>query len=196
MKTYKGLPLYEIEFNDAESIFNNVSFVTEPAILETFIQLSKQDDERVRLKVNEENRIVSGPALIPYERIYRNQGGKQFYITWSPETIKQVAINFFQHNRQNEGNVEHQLSVNGICFFESYILDKERGIVPKEFADLPSGTWMLSAKVNNDEVWEAVKNGLLTGFSIDMTNVSFKEDIEQSINTLEDFYNYLKNNNK
>lgn len=190
MNTYNGLPLYEVEFNDELSVFNNVSFVTEPAIEEGFIRLSKQENVQVQLKINEENRIVSGPALIPGLPIYRRQGGKEFYITWSPETIKQVAINFFKHNRQNEGNVEHQYPIQGICFFESYIMSKERGIVPKEFEDLPSGTWILSAKVNNDETWELIKDGTLTGFSIDMANVEFKE--EAAIDSLEDFYNYLK----
>lgn len=193
MKSYKGLPLYEVVFNDENSVFNWVSIVTEPAIMENFIQLSKQDDERIRLKVNKENRIVSGPALIPGEPIYRNQGGQRFYITWTADTIKQVAINFFQHNRQNEGNVEHAVPVNGITFFESYILNKDRGIVPKEFADLPDGTWMLSAKVNNDEVWNMVTDGTLTGFSIDMSGVTFKED--KVIDTLDDFFDYLNNNN-
>lgn len=193
MKKYKGLPLYEVEFNDENSVFNWVSIVTEPAIMENFIRLSKQDDEKVRLKVNEEKRIVSGPALIPGEPIYRNQGGRQFYITWTEETIKQVAINFFQHNRQNEGNVEHAVPFNGITFYESYILDKERGIVPKEFEDLPNGTWMLSAKIDNDEVWRMVKEGLLTGFSIDMSGVEFKE--ERVIDSLEEFMEYINKNN-
>lgn len=189
MKRYKGLPLYEIEFDDELSVFNSVSFVTEPAIMEGFIQLSKQDEPRVQLKVNKENRIVSGPALIPGEPIYRNQGGRQFYITWSAETIKQVAINFFQHNRQNEGNVEHQFPINGITYWESYLIDKQRGITPKEFETLPDGTWMLSAKVNDEQTWNLITEGALTGFSIDMSNVAFKE--EKEINNLEDFVNYL-----
>lgn len=192
MKRYKGLPLFEIAFDDELSVFNNVSFVVEPAIMKGFIQLSKQDEARVQLKINEENRIVSGPALIPGEPIYRNQGGKEFYITWSAETIKQVAINFFQHNRQNEGNVEHQIPVNGITFFESYIINQDRGLAPKEFQNLPTGTWILSAKVNDDATWQLIKDGTLTGFSIDMSNVTFKE--EEELNTLEDFINYLNNN--
>lgn len=192
MKRYKGLPLYEIEFDDELSVFNSVSFVTKPAIMEGFIQLSKQDEPRVQLKVNKENRIVSGPALIPGEPIYRNQGGRQFYITWSAETIKQVAINFFQHNRQNEGNVEHQFPINGITYWESYLIDKQRGITPKEFETLPDGTWMLSAKVNDEQTWNLITEGALTGFSIDMSNVTFKE--EKEINNLEDFVNYLNNN--
>lgn len=191
MKTYNGLPLFEIEFNDEESIFNNISFVTEPAIKETFIQLSKQDDERIQLKINEEKRIVSGPALIPGMPIYRNQGGRAFYIKWSSDTIKQVMINFFKNHRNTEGNVEHQLPFAGVTFFESYILDKERGIAPKEFDNLPTGTWILSAKVNNDNVWQMIKDGTLTGFSIDMANVNFKEETDEELTNLEEFFKYL-----
>lgn len=189
MKQYNGLPLFEVEFDDLFSVFNNVAFVTRPAIEEGFIRLSKQ--EKVQLSINEENRIVSGPALIPNEPIFRDQGGRKFYITWTPETIKQVAINFFQNNRQVEGNVEHQIPVNGICFFESYIINKQRGLVPKEFENLPDGTWILSAKVENEDVWEAIKAGELTGFSIDMSNVSLRP--EKKIDSLKDFYEYLNN---
>lgn len=193
MRRYKGLPLYEVLFDDSESVFNNVAFVTEPAIGENFVQLSKQDDNEIRLSVNDEKRIVSGPALIPDMPIYRDQGGRRFYITWTAETIKQMAISFFRNSRQNAGNVEHQVPVNGITYFESYIIDKERGICPKEYENLPDGTWMLSAKVTNDEVWDLVKEGSLTGFSIDVSNVQFTE--EKEIDTLEELLEYLNNNN-
>lgn len=193
MKYYKNLPLYEIEFDDELSVFNNVSIVCQPAIEEGFIRLSKQADTKIQLKINEESRVITGPALIPSQPIYRDQGGHKFYITWSEETIKQVAINFFKKNRQNEGNVEHEFSVPGITFFESYILNKDRGLAPKEFEDLPDGTWMLSAKVNDDATWELIKDGTLTGFSIDMSNVAFKEEEEEkAIDSLEDLMKYLK----
>lgn len=192
MKKYKGLPLFIVEFDDSESVFNNVAFVTEPAIAENFIQLSKQDDISIKLNVDDEKRIVSGPALIPDMPIYRNQGGKQFYITWEAETIKQMAINFFRNSRQNAGNVEHQLPVNGITYFESYLINKERGICPKEYENLPDGTWILSAKVTNDEVWSLVKEGTLTGFSIDVSNVQFTE--EKEIDSFEELLEYLNNN--
>jgi len=190
--TYKGLPLYDIEFSDEISVFDNVAIVTEPAIEETFIRLSKQDNQKVQMKIDEEKRMVTGPALIPDEPIYRNQGGKQFYIRYSKETIAQMALNFFKHHRNTEGNVEHMIPVNGITYFESYLLNKERGIAPKEFENLPDGTWMLTAKVENDEVWDYIKNGELTGFSIAISNVNFLE--EKVIDTLEELSEYLNNN--
>ena len=110
---YKGLPIYNVEFNDDRSVFNNVAIVTEPAIQETFIQLSKQDEGQVQLKIDEERRIVSGPALIPDQPIYRNQGGRAFYIKYTKDTIE----NFFKHHKNTEGNVEHQLPVNGITYY-------------------------------------------------------------------------------
>lgn len=190
---YQGLPLYNVEFDDDISVFNNVAIVTEPAIEVPFIRLSKQEEPRIRLKIDEERRLVSGPALIPEEPIYRNQDGRQFYIKYTADTIKRMALNFFKKDRQNEGNVEHAVPVNGITYFESYIIDKGRGINPKEF-DLPDGTWILTAKVENDDVWDLIKSGDLTGFSIDIANVRFSEDKE--IDNLEDFINYLNENYK
>ena len=190
---YEGLPLYNVEFDEDTSVFNNVAIVTEPAIEVQFIRLSKQEAPRVSLKIDEERRIVSGPALIPEEPIYRNQGGRRFYIKYTADTIRRMALNFFKKDRQNEGNVEHAVPVNGITYFESYIIDKARGINPREF-DLPDGTWVLTAKVDNPEVWDLIKSGELTGFSIDIANVRFSEDKE--IDNLEDFINYLNENYK
>lgn len=186
---YNGLPIYDIEFDDETSVFNNIAIVTKPAILETFIQLSKQEDTTIQLKMDDEKRIVSGPALIPDQPIYRNQGGRRFYIKYSQATIEKMALNFFKKHRNTEGNVEHEIPVNGITYFESYLVNKQRGISPKEF-DLPDGTWFLSAKVEDDDVWRLIKSGELTGFSIDIANIEFKE--QEEIDNLDDLMEYLK----
>ena len=185
---YKGLPIYVVNIND-DSIFNNVSIVDEPAIMRNFIQLSKQKE--LKFSVNEEKRTISGPALIPDQLIYRNFDGKECYIKWTAEVIKEFAIKFFKDKREGEGNIQHSWAVNGITFYESYLLNKERGIVPKEFADLPDGTWILSAKVDNDAVWQMIKNGDLNGFSIDIQTDFVLQ--ESAIDTLEDLMEYLNN---
>ena len=184
----KNLPIYDIIFDEENGVFQNVSLVDVPAIRRDFIQLSRQ--EMLQLKINEENRIVSGPALIPDQLVYRKDGNEEFYIRFSADTIKKMALNFFHNGRQNEGNLMHCVPVNDITFFESYLINKERGIAPVEFADLPDGTWILSAKINNDEVWELVKNGTLNGFSI-----SAKAGIEpekKTLDTLQDLLDYIK----
>lgn len=184
---YKGLPVFVVDINDA-SIFNNVSLVDDPAVRETFIKLSKQ--EELKFSVNDEKRIVSGPALIPDFPIYRDMDGEKFYLKFTEDTVKEYAIKFFRDKREGEGNIQHQFGVNGITFFESYLLNKERGIVPKEFENLPDGTWFLSAKIDNDEVWQLVKDGVLNGFSVDIqTSISPEKD---ELNSIDDLIKYFK----
>lgn len=187
MQLFNGLPIYIVDIND-DSVFNNVSIVDYPAIEENFIQLSR--DVEIKFSVNEEKRVISGPVLIPDQPIYRNINGKEFYIKFSAETIKNYAIKFFKDKREGEGNIEHQWSVNGITFFESYLLNKDRNIAPVEFADLPDGTWILSAKVENDNVWELIKDGSLRGFSVDIQSTISVED--KAIDSVEDLMDYFK----
>jgi len=56
----------------------------------------------------------------------------------------------------------------GVTMFESFISDKARGIEPmKGFEDAPDGSWFVSMLVENDAVWQQVKEGKINGFSIE-----------------------------
>ena len=35
------------------------------------------------------------------------------------------------------------------------------------FENIPKGTWMVSMKINNDDVWEKAKKGEIAGYSIE-----------------------------
>lgn len=186
----KTIPVFDIDFTD-ESIWNSISIVDFPAVEENFIKLSKQTD--IRFAINEEKREISGPALIPDKEIYRNDDHGEYYIKFSKDVIKKMAIEFFKRNTQNNGNVMHEVDVPGVTFFESYLINKERGIKPTAFEDLPDGTWIVSAHIENDNVWKLIQDGELRGFSIDCT-AKFVEE-EKEIENLQDFFNYLNNNN-
>ena len=57
--------------------------------------------------------------------------------------------------------------VDGIYMVESYITNKQRGINPIEFADIPDGSWVASYKVENEALWGEIINGnKLNGFSL------------------------------
>lgn len=189
---YKGLPVFSVTLED-NNIFDNISLVDLPAIETDFIKMAEEVE--VKFAVDKDKRIVSGPVIIPEQMIYRNDGKRQFYIKFSREAIEQMALRFFKDKRETEGNVMHQIPVNGITFFESYLLNKERNIAPKEFTDLPDGTWFVSAKVENEDVWTLVKEGKLRGFSIDAM-VTMKPAKEKELDTLEDLANYLETINK
>jgi hypothetical protein len=51
---------------------------------------------------------------------------------------------------------------------ESWLIEDEKMDKSKLYGfNLPKGTWMISMKVDNDEVWQDVKDGKVKGFSIE-----------------------------
>lgn len=120
--------------------------------------------------VNEEQRIVSGPLMVADQLIYRNNKLGEHYVKFSAETIKDIAIKFSKKKYQMNVNLMHdpKMKVEGVTMFESFIVDKKRGIQPMEqFKDVADGSWFGSFYVENDEVWQAVKKGELRGFSVE-----------------------------
>ena len=81
-----------------------VSLVEDPAIESTFIALSKN---KVEIKLENEKRIITGAALIPNKPIYRNIGGREFYISFDEETIEKLAQDFLANDYQHNITIEH-----------------------------------------------------------------------------------------
>ena len=50
---------------------------------------------------------------------------------------------------------------------ESFIINKERGICPNEFSDVEDGSWIISVKIENEDVWNKICSGEVKGFSIE-----------------------------
>lgn len=121
--------------------------------------------------VNEEMRIISGALMIADELIYRNnEKFGEHYVKFSADTIKQIAIKFAKKKFSNHVNLMHDPNqkVKGVTMFESFIVDKKRGIQPMaEFKDVADGSWFGSFYVENDKVWQDVKNGTYKGFSVE-----------------------------
>lgn len=187
---YQGLPVFDLQIED-DNIFNNVSLVDFPAIQRDFIKFAEHTE--IEFKVNEEKHVVSGPVLIPNQLIYRRQGEREYYVRFSAEAIEQMALRFFKDHSNTNGNVMHEVKVDGVTYFESYIINKERNIAPKEYADLPDGTWCMSAKIENEDLWKLIKEGVIRGFSIDaeLTITPAKSEID-NIEDLVDYLNSIK----
>lgn len=194
MEMYEGKPLLRLEINGEEDGVNIISLVEFPAVERNFIQLSKE----VKLSLNEEKKELLGVALIPNMPIYRRDEQGEYYITFSAESIRKIAIDFYRKLNVNMADVEHNHNIqNGITYFQSMIIDKEQGICPKAFKDLPNGTWIVGCKINNINVWDAVKNGNVKGFSIDGHFHSEQQERmnkqKPTIDTLEELFDFLGN---
>lgn len=133
-------------------------------------QIKKSKFQKFQI-VSEDQRIISGALMIADELIYRNnEVFGEHYVKFSAETIKQIAIKFAKRKYQNNVNLMHDPNqeVDGVTMFESFISDKERGILPmKGFDDVADGSWFGSFYVENDMVWESIKKGEYKGFSVE-----------------------------
>jgi hypothetical protein len=156
-----------IDENKIESGINAVSVVESPAIEENFVALKKHE---VELKeVDGEKRILMGAALVPNKQIYRKNGDKEFYIYFSEETVRKASELFLMRANQNNATLEHEKKMlEGMSVVESWIIEDEKTDKSRLYNfNLPKGTWMISMKVNNDEIWNKVKAGEVKGFSIE-----------------------------
>ena len=145
-----------------------ISIVDEPAIEENFIALSKQHEIKLA-EVDKEKRILMGAALVPNKNIYRRNGEDEYYIFFSDATVRKASELFLMRGNQNKSTLEHQAELYGLSVVESWIIEDDVHDKSRKYnMDLPVGTWMVSMKVNNDEVWNNyVKTGLVKGFSIE-----------------------------
>ena len=117
---------------------------------------------------NPEQRIVTGALMIADLPIYRRDGEEEYYVTFSAAEIKKIVQRFFKKGYQSRVNVEHSTPVDGVFMFESYIIDREKGIMPPNgFEEVSDGSWFGSFKVENEKIWEEVKAGTFKGFSVE-----------------------------
>ena len=186
------------EFSGIEAI----SIVDKPAIQEDFIALSKQD--KVQLAdVDTDKRILMGAALIPNKNIYRQDSEEEegYYIYFSEATVKKASELFLIEGNQNKSTLEHQAELSGLSVVESWIVEDEVHDKSRKYGlEMPVGTWMVSMKVNNEDVWQDyVKTGAVKGFSIEgyfseAISLSVSEEVE--LKSFSDYPDSVKNNAK
>ena len=145
-----------------------ISVVESPAIEEDFVAL-KDEQPKIELKtIDKEKRILMGAALVPNKPIYRKNGEDEYYIYFSQDTVRKASELFFINGNQNKATLEHQMDVQGTSVVESWIVEGEQDKSRMYGMELPVGTWMVSMKILNDELWEGyVKSGKVKGFSIE-----------------------------
>lgn len=118
--------------------------------------------ENRALKVDEAERIVSGPVLVPGEP---DLDGDIVTV----EEVERAAYKFLEDYQ----NIDIMHNFRNVARpVESYILREDTVM---EGVHLPRGTWMLSARIYDDSVWEGVRKGEYTGFSITAVPAAVKQ---------------------
>jgi len=164
----------ELIIDDEENLgCSAISLVSQPAIEIDFLKFGNAQNITFAKVSSEEKRIVSGPAMIPDKEIFRYNAetNEEFYVWFSKETVEKISQKFLIESRQSSVNIEHSTStpVSDVTLVESWIVkDPDNDKSNAMGYSVPVGTWMVSMKINNDEVWnELVKTSKVRGFSIE-----------------------------
>ena len=104
---------------------------------------------------------------------------------FSKETIAKTAEAFFRNNNQNNATLEHAEVLDNMTVFESWIVEDPEFDKSKKYGlEVPAGTWMVSMKVDDKDVWDNyVKDNKVFGFSIEgkFANVLRKEKLRNGL---------------
>lgn len=164
MKLFELIINEELEYSGVQAL----SLVEDPAIRSDWVALSDQKPVLLA-EVNKDKQILMGAALIPDKPIYRKVGDEEFYIYFSEDTIAKTAEAFFKNNRQNNATLEHSEKLEGMTVFESWLVEDPEFDKSKKYGlEVPKGTWMVSMKVDDKNIWDNyIKDNKVFGFSIE-----------------------------
>jgi len=173
-----------IDEADEQSGIEAISVVESPAIEENFVALNKH--EILLKEVDSEKRILMGAALVPNKQIYRrnDKTDEEYYIYFSEATVRKASELFFKKSNHQNATLEHSENVEGTTIVESWIVENSKQDKSAIYGmDMPVGTWMVSMKIDNDEIYEKAKKGEVKGFSIEGY---FADKYDLNTETLED----------
>lgn len=184
-----GLPCYSLNIDDSEKTgCFKISLVDFPALETSFLCFNKEP-EKYNFKVtDDEKHIVTGIALRCNVPIYRvAPDGTEYYVMFTRETVEHIMQKFAKDNNGFNISIQHEVDVNDCYVVESYLINKERGIVPQEFSDIEDGSWVVSVKIENPKVWQYIKEGNCSGFSIEI--LAIPEALKAAIKKDKEDYN-------
>ena len=167
----KNTSIVELVIDDdsQELAIDAISLVASPAIEQDFVYFGKEKNNLTFAKVDEEKRMLVSPALIPNKQIFRYDPNtdSEYYVYFSPETVRKASELYLKHNNHHKATHEHQDRVSGVLTVESWIKEGDSDKSKLYGYDLPNGTWFVKMKITNDDLWQKIKDGSLRGLSIE-----------------------------
>lgn len=194
------LLIYRAEITEEVDGLTAVSLVEWPAVESNFLAFNKKHTKLNFQIDNEEKRLVVGCLMRCDFPIYRiAPSGYEYFILFDRDTIIKMTEKMLKDNTFNNINLDHndKRFVDGVVLREIFIKDTEKGINPKGFEDITDGSLFATYHIENDEVWQQIKNGTFKGYSLEgFFNIEVMEDKDKEvkeISTLEDLLEYINN---
>lgn len=169
------MKLFELTIEDNTDEIFAISVVENPAIQENFLYFNEQKEKLNFAKIDNEERKLVGPILIPDLRILRvdESDNSTYEVFFSKKTVAQLAQNYLKKKYVDKATLEHDKKIKGLTLVESWI--KENKTMDKSNLyglNMPVGTWMgvfqIDRTPEGDKLWnDYVKTGKVKGFSVE-----------------------------
>ena len=179
---------YIVNYNEDFINVFGVSPVEDPANGYHFMCFSKTEKNAMTNLSKDGKRIVTGVILVPDQKIDRlNTITQELYtIEFPSDVIQKFSRDFFVggYNANAWENHNKQKPIQGFTYFENWIVRDSNNDASNALGfNVPAGTWMMSAYVEDDLIWEQCLNGTFKGFSIDSI-IDFKkiDESQQNLN--------------
>lgn len=191
------LPIYEVLIDDEVEGMYTVSLVANPATERSWMAFS--EDKKVKLNFNivdnEQHKVMCVICRCDFP-IYRidPQTLEEFYVIYHSNTIEKMTQKFLKYGFQGAINIEHNPNnyVDGVELQEIFIKNSEKGISPKGFEDVEEGSLFGVYKIENQDVWKAIKDGVFTSVSLEgMFKLKPEEKEEKTIENIKDLLEWL-----
>lgn len=171
-----NIPIFDISVDEEGLGLFGLSFVDNPAIQVELHAFKAEDKHKVYFSSHEKREVVS-PVLIPNQLIIREADGIPYYMRASEETIKKIYEKYMLSGNWNNFTYMHEnmeldiseRAKDGIYLQRLWIIGDERtdDANTKYGFELPKGTLMMKAKVNNRQIWNEIREGKLRGISLE-----------------------------
>jgi len=190
------MKIIELIISSDEDGIEAISLVDRPAIESNFITLAKEYEMNLA-EVDKEKKILMGPALIPNKMIFRKDGESKYQVFFSESTVEQASQMYLQNGNQSNATLQHKTKIEGMSLVESWLITDPEMDKSKSYGfNLPKGTWMVSMKADNEQIWAKAKSGEIKGFSIEgyfadklslelLPEIKDEELVNQIVNILE-----------
>ena len=173
------LPLFDISLEDIAQGMYKISLVDKPAIEEDFIHFNEV--EKVQMFADEKKKEVVGPIMIPNKEILRfSPEMGYYYVRFTAETIQEIMYKYSKEGLFNAFGINHQNDTDDVVMLEVWTKESDNDKSVDYGYNLPNGTVFVKAKIESDELFTAIENGEINGFSIEI-----KADIKPTINNEE-----------
>lgn len=171
-----SIPIFDISVDEEGLGLFGLSFVDNPAIQVELHAFKSEDKQKIYFSSHEKREVVS-PVLIPNQLIIREADGIPYYMRASEETIKKIYEKYMLSGNWNNFTYMHEnmeldiseRAKDGIYLQRLWIIGDERtdDANTKYGFELPKGTLMMKAKVNNRQIWNEIRDGKLRGISLE-----------------------------